>query len=65
MNRILILCYIFFAGFHEVGAQPGWPIFRGNQQLTGTTSQQLPDAPKLLSSFPTGDDIKASPVISG
>ena len=42
-----------------------WSIFRGNQQLTGTTSAILPDKPKLLTSFQTGDDIKASPVVSG
>jgi len=46
-------------------AQSSWSIFRGNHQFTGTTSASIPDKPKLLFSFQTGDDIKASPVVSG
>jgi len=49
----------------SASAQSAWSIFRGNQQLSGTTSANIPEKPKLLFSFQTGDDIKASPVVSG
>jgi outer membrane protein assembly factor BamB len=56
------ILFVFYSGF--LSAQT-WTIFRGNQQLSGAISASLPEKPKLLSSFQTGDDIKASPVISG
>ncbi|KKQ60432.1 MAG: Cell surface protein/ lipoprotein, partial [Parcubacteria group bacterium GW2011_GWE2_38_18] len=60
---VIGIILIFYSGF--LSAQSSWPIFRGNQQLSGAISASLPEKPKLLSSFQTGDDIKASPVISG
>jgi outer membrane protein assembly factor BamB len=48
-----------------VAPAQSWSIFRGNQQLSGVTSANLPEKPKLLASFQTGDDIKASPVFDG
>ena len=41
-----------------------WNIFRGNPMLHGVTSAKLPKVPKLLWSYATGDNIKASPVVS-
>ncbi len=46
-------------------AQPAWPIFRGNQQLTASVDARLPEQLQLLASFQTEDDIKASPVVRG
>ena len=59
--QIFIFCSFFVL---ETSAQ-SWTIFRGNQQLTGATSASIPDKPKLLASYQTGDDIKASPVVDG
>jgi eukaryotic-like serine/threonine-protein kinase len=43
--------------------EPGcWPVFRGNQRLTGSVSAVLPDKPGLIWSFSTGSMIKSSPV---
>ena len=61
-THFLVILSILYSGF--LSAQP-WTIFRGNQQLTGATTASIPDKPKLLSSFQTGDDIKASPVVDG
>ncbi len=63
--RIFMLFFFCHIGIFQVAGQPNWPGFRGNQQLTGATSQTIPDFPHLLFSFPTGDDIKASPVVAG
>ncbi len=38
---------------------------RGNQALTGVVNESLPDKLRLLWSFKAGDEIKASPVVSG
>lgn len=59
----LVVLFISYSGF--LSAQTSWSIFRGNQQLTGATSASLPEKLKLLSSFQTGDDVKASPVVDG
>ena len=59
--QIFIFCSFFVL---KTSAQ-SWTIFRGNQQLTGATSASIPDKPKLLASYQTGDDIKASPVVDG
>jgi outer membrane protein assembly factor BamB len=40
-----------------------WPIFRGGQQLNGVSKTELPDQPKLLWTFQTGDNIKSAPVV--
>ena len=41
-----------------------WPVFRGDQQLTGRATASLPDKPELLYSFQTDGGIKSSPVVS-
>ena len=63
MRFNLILFAFFFVSIWSSTAQSSWTIFRGNQQLSGMTSANLPEKPKLLCSFQTGDDIKASPVV--
>lgn len=38
---------------------------RANQSLTGVINEKLPDQVKLIWSYKTGDEIKASPVVAG
>jgi outer membrane protein assembly factor BamB len=40
-----------------------WPIFRGNNGLTGVADGKLPEKPILLWSFKTEYEIKSSPVV--
>ncbi|MBW8330812.1 MAG: PQQ-like beta-propeller repeat protein, partial [Prolixibacteraceae bacterium] len=65
LKRFLLFIFINTLLLGFLSAQSSWSVFRGNQQLSGSTSATIPEKPKLLSSFQTGDDIKASPVISG
>lgn len=44
--------------------QPDWPLFRGDPELTGTSAAQLPDRPKLIWTFKTGESVESSPVIA-
>jgi eukaryotic-like serine/threonine-protein kinase len=60
INTIAI---IFFAVSLTAQSTISWPIFRGNQQLTGVSKTELPDQPKLLWTFQTGDNIKSAPVV--
>lgn len=64
MNLSYFFVPVFLLVFSSgpLAGQEDWPIFRGNQQLTGTTNHSLPENPRLLFSFVTGDDIKAAPV---
>jgi eukaryotic-like serine/threonine-protein kinase len=48
---------------HSQIATAYWPIFRGDQQLSGVTDTPLPDDLSLLWSFATEYDIISSPVI--
>ena len=41
-----------------------WPIFRGDQNLTGVSKTTIPASPKLLWTFETGDNIKSAPVVA-
>ena len=41
-----------------------WPIFRGNQQLLGVSTEIFTSNPKLLWSLKPSDGIKAAPVVS-
>jgi outer membrane protein assembly factor BamB len=64
MKTLIMIVLAILAG----QANPGrncWPLFRGDQALTGAVREQLPAKPRLLWSFQTGDDIKASPVACG
>jgi len=65
MLRYCIL--LFLIGFSwTLFAQPSdsWPIFRGEPHLTGVSKTSIPDSPKLLWTFQTGDNIKSSPVVA-
>lgn len=57
------ICILFFANGLSAQTTDSWPIFRGNQQLTGVSKIELPDQPKLLWTFRTGDNIKSAPVV--
>ncbi|MBI5217760.1 MAG: PQQ-binding-like beta-propeller repeat protein [Bacteroidia bacterium] len=41
-----------------------WPIYRGDNSLTGNTQCKIPEGMKILWSYKTGGEIKSSPVIS-
>lgn len=41
-----------------------WTIFRGDPELTGTANARLPDKPKLIWTFKTGETVDSSPVIA-
>jgi len=41
----------------------GWPIYRGDQMLSGVARGSLPDRMKLLWTFETEDEIRSSAVI--
>ncbi len=41
-----------------------WTYFRGDQELSGVSSAILPDKPKMIWTFKTGEAIESSPVIS-
>ena len=63
--KTLILSLLVALIITELSAQTTncWNNFRGNQSLTGTTNVNIPENPKLLWSFQTGDNIKSAPVI--
>ena len=68
---IFILCYLFLACSEKKESEitvknvetAYWPIFRGDQNLSGVTNELLPDKLELLWSFKTEYDIISSPVI--
>jgi outer membrane protein assembly factor BamB len=63
LNVILILLGI---SIFSKGQNPGldWPVFRGNYNLSGSTSFEVPSSPVLKWSLPTGVNTKSSPVLS-
>src|SRR5690606_40007659 len=64
MKRIrYTIAILFFAAGLSAQSADSWPIFRGNQQLTGISKTELPNQPKLLWTFQTGDNIKSAPVV--
>ena len=59
----LVFVGLLFFHFPSLAQEPGcWPIFRGNQRLTGSISAILPDKPALKWTFNAGSMIKSSPV---
>ncbi len=64
MKKILLINFILWLAIQTI-AQPtnSWPIFRGDQHLTGVSNTTIPDSPKLLWTFQTGDNIKSAPVV--
>jgi eukaryotic-like serine/threonine-protein kinase len=63
-NLLTLLAMSLLLGQAKLKAQNSWPIFRGDQRLSGLSSAQLSNELKLLWSFKTDDEIKSSPVIS-
>ena len=45
--------------------QASWPMFRGRQDLVGTTAGNLPDSLELRWSFKTEGPVKSSAAIDG
>ena len=65
MKKILILNFILWLTFQSnAQLSDSWPIFRGNQSLTGVSNTKIPNSPRLLWTFQTGDNIKSSPVVA-
>src|SRR5487761_2087778 len=52
-------------GWCATGSAADWPMFRGNPSLTGLAAGHLPDKPKLLWSFKTGQAVKSSAAVVG
>jgi len=64
INKYILVMLVILSGNLAVAQSSGsWPIFRGNQQLSGVSRTDLPDQPKLLWNFQTGDNIKSAPVV--
>jgi len=42
-----------------------WPVFRGNPQMTGTSTAKLPDQLRLLWTFRCSDAVEGAPAIVG
>ena len=49
----------------EAATATDWPLFRGNQALTGIAHGRLPDELKLRWKFQTDGPIRSSPVVRG
>jgi outer membrane protein assembly factor BamB len=63
LKYILVFSLVILLSSAYGQDQGCWNIFRGNQRLSGSMSGNLPDQPKLLWSFSTGNMIKSSPVV--
>ena len=59
-----LLAILFIAQTVSGQGQSEWNQFRGNTAMTGVTKATLPASLSILWSFKTGDNVKASPVIS-
>ena len=64
MKKLLNTIFLFL-WVVALAAQPtdSWPIFRGDQHLSGVSKTTIPEKPKLLWTFTTGDNIKSAPVV--
>ena len=62
MKKIPIILLLLLLSLN-LFAQSDWTVFRGNRQLTASSTEEIPDRLKLLFSFQTDDDIKSSPVV--
>jgi len=56
-------CLFYPWTYSHGGEDPGWPIFRGDQSLTGFAKGSIPDKLRLLWTFRSGDEIRSSPVV--
>ncbi|WP_372936447.1 outer membrane protein assembly factor BamB family protein [Mariniphaga sediminis] len=63
LNTLFTFLFLLLAHHTFAQSSSSWAIFRGNQQLNGISGAKIPDHPKLLWSFQTGDNIKSAPVI--
>ncbi|QDT15751.1 outer membrane protein assembly factor BamB family protein [Alienimonas californiensis] len=63
--RVLTACLAAALAVGSPAVAADWPSFRGNPQLTGTTADTLPDAPKLLWTADAPDGVAATAAIVG
>jgi eukaryotic-like serine/threonine-protein kinase len=63
MSIILCLVALTVQPLHGQANKKGWEIFRGDPALTGATREAIPQSPRMLWTFETGDEIKSSAVI--
>ncbi|MEM9703704.1 MAG: PQQ-binding-like beta-propeller repeat protein, partial [Planctomycetota bacterium] len=65
--RILSVLAVLCVAVYGADPMPAgdWPSFRGNPQLTGATTDSLPDAPKLLWTADAPDGVLATVAIVG
>ena len=62
----IFLSYILI---HSIGqsqaSSDDWLSFRGNPQLTGVATGELPENPELLWTFEAGDGIESTAAVAG
>ncbi len=65
MKKIIYTIILIWLTFNCFAQSPNsWPIFRGDQNLTGVSKTIIPNSPKLLWTFETADNIKSAPVVA-
>ena len=66
-KRRIFSTFLFFMCVFMIGkivySDTDWPIYRGDQMLSGVAKGKLPNKLRLLWSFKTEDEIKSSPVV--
>ncbi|MCI0746933.1 MAG: PQQ-binding-like beta-propeller repeat protein [Verrucomicrobia subdivision 3 bacterium] len=62
-RKSIIAAAIFCLVLPPLGAASAWPMFRGNQSLTGVSQVELPARLKAAWSFKTGGPVKSSAAI--
>lgn len=60
---ILAVAVLFPGKINSQSRNAGWEMFRGDPALTGVTKEAIPQDPRSLWTYETGDEIKTSPVI--
>jgi outer membrane protein assembly factor BamB len=65
LSRLTVPCLAALAAGIVVAPAADWPMYRGQPDLTGVASGQLPDKPALLWSFKTQGPVKSSAAIVG
>jgi eukaryotic-like serine/threonine-protein kinase len=62
-NRSLLQLAILSCALTSARAGEDWPVFRGDNQLSGLSTSKLPEQPALLWAFKADGRIKSSPVV--
>ncbi len=66
LRQILLLlsCLLIHRATYAQSPDMSWPLFRGNSDLAGCISFEIPSSPALLWSLTTEENTKSSPVVS-